>query len=102
YLRTSVADSVIIDTAKVTDGKFTFSGKAEEPNLGTIYRGDRKGGFNLFVENAAIQIKGNADSLSTVKITGAPTQAQWDEFQAEMKPLNQQDDSLYQEYQVAR
>ena len=102
YFRTSAGDSMVVDSAKVTDGKFTFKGKTEEPKMASIYLQDRRGGFNLYVENAAINIKGNVDSLSSVKITGAPTQEQWDAFQADLKPLNDQEDSLFQQYQTAR
>lgn len=102
YFRTSAGDSMVVDSAKVTDGKFTFKGKAEEPKMASIYLQDRRGGFNLYVENAAINIKGNVDSLSSVKITGAPTQQEWDTFQADLKPLNDQEDTLFQQYQTAR
>ncbi|SEA65139.1 Peroxiredoxin [Arachidicoccus rhizosphaerae] len=102
YFRTSAGDSMVVDSAKVTAGKFTFTGKAEEPKMASIYLQDRRGGFNLYVENAAISIKGNVDSLSTVRITGSPTQEQWDKFQADLKPLNDQEDTLFQQYQTAR
>ena len=88
YFRTTQGDSMMVDSAKVTDGKFTFKGKAEEPKMASIFLQDRRGGFNLYVENATIDIKGKVDSLSSVKITGAPTQEQWEKFQAEIKPIN--------------
>lgn len=102
YFRTNVGDSLVLDSAKVTDGKFTFKGKAEEPKMASIFLQDRRGGFNFYLENAAINIKGNVDSLSGVKITGAPTQEEWDKFQAELKPINDQEDTLFQQYQTAR
>lgn len=101
YFRTNIGDSMVLDSAKVTDGKFTFNGKAEEPKMASIFLQDRRGGFNFYVENAAIDIKGNVDSLSEVKITGAPTQEEWDKFQADLKPINDQEDSLYQQFQAA-
>ena len=102
YFRTSTGDSMYLDSAKVVDGKFTFTGKTEEPKMASIFLQDRRGGFNFYVENAIIDIKGNVDSLSGVKITGAPTQGEWDKFMASMKPVNDHEDSLYAKYQMAQ
>lgn len=102
YFRTNVGDSVILDSAKVTAGKFSFKGQSEEPKMAAIYLQDRRGGFNFYLENADIHIKGKVDSLSGVKITGAPTQEEWEKFQASTKSISDQEDSLFQKYQVAR
>lgn len=102
YFRTNSADSVIIDSAKVAEGKFTFKGKSPEPKMAAIYLQDRRGGFNFYLENADIDIKGTVDSMSGVKITGAPTQKEFEKFQASIEPINAEEDSLFQQYQTAK
>ena len=101
YFRTSAGDSMVLDSAKVQEGKFTFTGKADEPKMASIFLQDRRGGFTFYVENAEININGNIDSLAGVKISGAPTQEAFDQFKAAMQPFNEQEDSLYQQYQAA-
>lgn len=63
-----------MDTIRVKDGKFTFSGKTEKPVFAQIFTADQRSGFPLILEPGTIYIKGDADSMSTGKIdiSGTP------------------------------
>ncbi|TXH21814.1 MAG: AhpC/TSA family protein [Chitinophagaceae bacterium] len=69
------------DSAKVTDGKFSFKGSVVHPiRIGMSQK--RAGDFlNLFLENSDIQIVGDMKSLNNVKITGTATEDEYDAFQ---------------------
>ncbi|TAN02097.1 MAG: AhpC/TSA family protein [Chitinophagaceae bacterium] len=63
-----------MDTIRVKDGKFTFTGKAEKPVFAQIITADQRSGFPLFLEAGTIHITGNADSMAVgkIKVTGTP------------------------------
>lgn len=67
------------------DGAIVLKGTLKEPMLLTVsVEGKRT---NLFLDNSRAKISGNIADLKTIKITGSPTQAAFDEFQNTFNPL---------------
>ncbi len=63
---------IVIDTAVVKNGKFSFDYKPEDPMIyGIFIDSIRQGIFPMMDKNDKIFIKANKDSLMLVKITGS-------------------------------
>lgn len=86
YLGYAQGDDYITDSAVVKDGEFTLEGKVEEPVIGYLQVTDSKG-LNLVVENADIEISGNAASPDDIQIKGGKVQQEFDAYQASTKDL---------------
>ncbi len=102
YLSTRVGDSMRVDSAAVKEGKFTFTGKADQPTMAALYLKNRRSGVQFYLQNADIKISGNVDSLSNAKITGSPTQDDFEAYKSSIKEYTVQEDSAYSKYQTAR
>lgn len=61
---------VKVDSAKITDGKYTFTGKVDEPQIHSIRFDKQQGNFILILENGTIQAKSNKDSIPVTKLKG--------------------------------
>lgn len=59
-----------VDTVKLENGKFTFEGKAVEPEMHSIKFENADGGFLIIVEKGNIKAVVNKDSISKAKVTG--------------------------------
>ncbi|MEO8516846.1 MAG: TlpA disulfide reductase family protein [Flavobacterium sp.] len=59
-----------VDTVKIENGKFTFEGKAEEPEIQSIRFDGIQGGFIVVVEKGNIEAIVNKDSIPLTKTTG--------------------------------
>ena len=99
YLQWSVGDSVHKDSTIVKDGRFRFSGKVNEPVLAFFLTKTEYTRF--FLENKAIQLHGNADSIDQLRITGSATQRTYDSLQEFVKDLTVAMDKLYGQYSTA-
>lgn len=86
YLGYAQGDDYITDSAVVKDGEFTLEGKVKEPVIGYLQVTDSKG-LNLVVENADIEISGNAASPDDIQIKGGKVQQEFDAYQASTKDL---------------
>jgi peroxiredoxin len=100
YLTVPVGDSSRLDSAKVKDGKFQFTGRVDEPSAGWLDLRE-KGSFRICIENADMQINGNADSLDDIKITGSALQDEYTAFNVGLKDNNARSIQLNKEYQAA-
>lgn len=67
------------DTVKVSNGAFVFKGSVSEPVPAMIFTPTFHVKIDLYVDNTTINISGNADSMSSVKVKG---NAAVDEFEA--------------------
>lgn len=77
YLKTAdEGKEVIIDSSDFKNGKFTFEGVVELPEMYYITIGNNKTN-RFFVENAEIFVKANIDSLSKAEIKGSKTHDQY-------------------------
>ena len=90
-----------IDTADVVDGKFTFKGKIEMPDLRILRLNEQDYFAQFFLDNASITIKAKKDSLRNTKITGSPTQDVLQIYLTEMEKLNKDMMALQTKYQNA-
>ncbi|PSL47951.1 peroxiredoxin [Chitinophaga niastensis] len=96
YVSIPVADSAKTDTVKVKDGKFTWSGQITEPQK--IFIGTSARYIELFMENAAVQIKGNIDSVDQLKITGSAIQDAYKIFETSIADITGKENVLYNRY----
>lgn len=68
-----VMKSWFIDTIEVVDGKFTYTGKLEHPEMmvfSIMKGGDFLGSFGILMDNSDIKITGSMKDLSSMKIEG--------------------------------
>ncbi|MDE1192774.1 MAG: TlpA disulfide reductase family protein [Arachidicoccus sp.] len=101
YLSRPAGDSAHIDSAKVVNGKFTFTGSVNEPTQAVIMNKEQSKGFQLYLENSNITVTGKADSLRRVKITGSATQKDVDDLKSATTNINKQEQELYAKYKEA-
>ena len=89
-------EATITDTAVAKGDSFSFSGKCPLPRVYTLqwYRKGERHRSEIFMENAAIVITGNADSTDNIVISGSATQKKYDKYLALVKPKDEQMDSL--------
>jgi len=90
-----------IDTADIVDGKFTFKGKMEIPDIRILRLDDQNYFATFFLDNANITVTANKDSLRTTKIIGSPTHDIFKIFISEMEKLNKDGMALQEKYQNA-
>ncbi len=88
FLRDSDIDKVI-DSSYVIDGKFTFSGKVDDPKNVSLRTKFEKGISPVYtyfwLENSEIIIKGERDDFKYVEITGSKLQAEADILKTRLK-----------------
>jgi peroxiredoxin len=91
------------DTAKIIKGHFELKGFAAEPELAFLAlvqeQGPRQPPLPLYLEAGKITVQAPKDSLYTGKVTGAASQKDLDKFNALVKPLEEKQKALYQQYQ---
>lgn len=84
------------DTVPVKDGHFTWTGNVPEP--AKVFMMTKTGYAEFYVENKKMTLQGTADKLDELHMTGSPVQAESEAFDKRMKPLEDQQMPLYQEY----
>ena len=72
-----------VDTVKIENGKFTFTGAATEPAMHLIQIGELQGKVAFILENGDIDMKVNKDSLNNTKITGTYNNDELTQFKAD-------------------
>ncbi|MBN8860340.1 MAG: AhpC/TSA family protein [Sphingobacteriales bacterium] len=91
------------DTAKIIKGHFELKGFAAEPELAFLAlvqeQGPRQPPLPLYLEAGKINVEAPKDSLYTGKVTGPASQKDLDKFNALVKPLEEKQKALYQQYQ---
>lgn len=96
YLSVPVADSSRKDTIRVKDGKFSWKGSMEESQR--IYLLTSTMYVEIFMDNADVSIKGHADSLDKVRITGSAAQDEYSAYKASISDITDIESKLYQKY----
>lgn len=91
-----------IDTADVVDGKFTFKGKMEVPDIRILKLNEQDYFAQLFLDNSDVNVVANKDSLRTTKITGSPTQDIFKSYLTELERMNKEVAKLQEHYQSAK
>jgi peroxiredoxin len=89
-------EATITDTAIAQNDAFSFKGSCPLPRVYTLqwYRKGERQRAEVFIENAAINVSGSADSAGNLVISGSATQKKYDEYLALVKPINEKMDSL--------
>lgn len=90
-----------IDTVDVVDGKFTFTGKMETPDIRVIRLNDHDYIAQLFLDNSKVNITAKKDSVQAAKIVGCPSQDLFQTYITEVESLNKQMAALQNRYQQA-
>ncbi len=95
YLKT-VEDGklVVMDSAMIQEGSFTFTGKVGMPEMYYLSVGKLRP-MSIFVENAAIDISGNVDSVPVIQVTGSETHSQLMSFADASKAFDEEMRALY-------
>lgn len=89
-------DSSKADTVQSTGGKFKWVADLPSPQKVSI--GIQNRYLYLYAEPGNIAIKGSADALRNVAITGSSLQNEADAYEASLKDLNEQTGPLFQKY----
>jgi hypothetical protein len=79
-------NEVLLDSSKVNDGKFRFTGKVESPVVCQIRVG-RRNSVKLFVENSDIKVYNSAHLPDEVVVTGSKADADLDVLQKKEREL---------------
>lgn len=93
------------DSAKIEKGSFEFKGFAAEPQLAFLgimaADGPRQSPLALFLEPGKITVEASKDSIAKGSATGTPNQEDLKKFNALIKPLEDKQKLLYEQYQAA-
>ena len=90
-----------IDSTKAENGKFSFSGNIQRPEMYVIST-DSAGAFKLFLENSTIKITGQIDSLNKVDIQGSDIHQRYRDFQRKVGEYEKEMKNLYADYRKAK
>jgi peroxiredoxin len=83
------------DTARSTNGVYTFEGKSAEPRRGYLrIDGLRASPLAFYLENGKINIEGNKDSLSQARVAGTRTNEERAAFKRMTKLVDQKFEAL--------
>ena len=72
-----------LDTAKVENGKFKFTGKMDHNDFRTITFQNMAGEIKLYMDNSKIKINGDFARLDSLKIEGSPAMDYYKAFNAD-------------------
>ncbi|NHM02461.1 DUF4369 domain-containing protein [Flavobacterium difficile] len=79
-----------IDSVKIKDGKFTFKGKADSLDIAFIKIPAINCMFPFVLENGAINVKINKDSLFNPKVSGTENNDDLQKFNDDVNKLNKE------------
>ena len=92
---------VTMDSAKVVDGSFTFTGSVENPEFAILFVEGIQQPITFFIENSKISINGSVDDLANAEITGSSLNDLWVKFNDEV-PGKDRMQELQKEYTQAQ
>jgi peroxiredoxin len=108
YLRYTVDERRIIDSAAVLKGAFAFKGALAAPVAATLILSHKgaplaksQDGTTVYLEQGTIKIT-TPDSASKATITGTPLNASAAQLKAQLKPLRTEYDALLKQYMASR
>ena len=90
------------DSADVVDGKFSFSGELELPEVWYIKFDDKKAYVSLFIENSKISISGATLNRDSVSISGSSIHDALDDFNEGQEGFYKEIDEMEVDYMAAR
>lgn len=102
YLKQRVGSEVVtLDSAKSVGGKFVLKGAVMTPDIYTVVLGERKQ-VPVFLENAVIEMKGKADDLRNLVISGSKGQDELKTLEGKGIELNAKMKELAAKYNEAK
>ncbi|WP_163718178.1 TlpA disulfide reductase family protein [Mangrovibacterium lignilyticum] len=87
-VKAQAGQPIVLDTAKIVDGSFSFEGTAVLPELSYLRINQRDYFAQFFLENAKINVVSYIDSLRATKVTGSPTTDIFNTYVDEVTKLN--------------
>lgn len=90
-----------LDSARVENGEFSFTGRLDHPQMMRLQFGGQMGSVDFFAGNSDIQITGHKDSLQSINIKGSEVQNQYEQFQNKLDDYNRQLQNAVSEYRKA-
>ncbi len=93
---------VTIDSAKVTDGKFSFKGHTDQVEMYYLINKNLNFRVPLFLENSKITVNADVNNTDSVKITGSNAQDEFNAYNKEVKVYNDKIEDLYKRYNEAQ
>jgi len=94
---------ITLDSTVVENGAFTLSGAVEGPEM--VYlkfiEGDEVNYTTVFLENTDITIKGDADDVDFLDISGSASHDQYGEYAAGLETITEPYDTLYELHSLA-
>lgn len=102
YLQKRVdAPLITIDSAQITDGKFTLKGTVDYPEVYYLTIPATKSSVPFFVEPTEITVNINTKEINETKITGSKTQTEYDRYLDQVDQYNARIRESYQMYNAA-
>ena len=93
---------VTADSVAFKNGKFSFAGKVEMPEMYYVKLKNVDGAFPFFIENSAITMKVYADSIAKSVVTGSKSHDQYVGYQKEASKYDKKMEELYTKYTKAK
>mgnify|MGYP002351281548 FL=1 len=93
---------ITADSVQVKQGKFSFTGKVDMPEVYYLKVMDKDGALPFFIENSAITMKVYADSINKSEVTGSTTHDALVAYQKDDKVYNDKMEALYGDYMKAK
>ena len=90
------------DSAKVKEGKFTFTGKIIMPEMRYLTVAQQETSLPFFLENAEFSITAYADSLDKSKVKGGPTQETFKSYLSQADAYDKKMNDLYVKFMQAK
>lgn len=81
FLTYGTFDHTEIDSAKVTNGKFTFKGEVVEPLQGMLFSRNYRLRLDLFVDKGTVKVEGSMDDM---KVSGSAVVNEYEVFNREI------------------
>ncbi len=91
-----------VDSVKAKNGKFTFKGTIDFPEICYIQLGDRRHIAQLFLENSKIELIANYDSLNNAKVSGSATHDEYEQYGKEVSHFDSKSKDVYAQFIEAK
>tara|TARA_R110000850_G_scaffold44560_1_gene113157 strand:- start:13 stop:1140 length:1128 start_codon:yes stop_codon:yes gene_type:complete len=95
-------NSTVADSSVVKDGKVTFTGKVDAPDLYVMSIDGMPGGMPIILENENISIQFYKDSLQSSSVTGSHENDIFKVFKDVSDPIRAKNQAMGQEFMAAR
>ncbi|WP_372776277.1 redoxin domain-containing protein [Mangrovibacterium sp.] len=100
-VKAQAGQPLVVDTVDIVQGKFTFEGSAQIPEMSYLRLNEREYFAQFFLENADINVESYKDSLRATKVTGSPTTDIFNTYVDEVTKLGEKIREYQQQYSQA-